>query len=185
MAKADNWTATDGEARKRGEQTGLDTLVVHAASKASADLLVQAYGRTYGLSFSISRCSNNYGRFQHKEKLIPKVTDCARHGFPVPVYGNGKNRRDWIHVEDHCMAIDYILHKGKEKQIYNVSAHEEIDNLTLIHKILAILGKSDDLITFINDRPGHDRRYAMNTTRLEQLGWKATRNLDDFLNTLK
>lgn len=167
------------------EEDALHPSSPYAASKASADLLVQAYGRTYGLPFSISRCSNNYGRFQHREKLIPKVADCAHQGFPVPVYGNGKNRRDWIHVEDHCMAIDYILHKGKETQIYNVSAHEEIDNLTLIHKILAILGKSDDLITFVNDRPGHDRRYAMNTTRLEQLGWKATRNLDDFLNTLK
>lgn len=167
------------------EEDALHPSSPYAASKASADLLVQAYGRTYGLPFSISRCSNNYGRFQHREKLIPKVADCAHHGLPVPVYGNGKNRRDWIHVEDHCTAIDYILHKGKEKQIYNVSAHEEIDNLTLIHKMLAILGKSDDLITFVNDRPGHDRRYAMNTTRLEQLGWKATRNLDDFLNTLK
>lgn len=167
------------------EEDSLHPSSPYAASKASADLLVMAYGRTYGLPFSISRCSNNYGRFQHKEKLIPKVADCAHHGLPVPVYGNGKNRRDWIHVEDHCMAIDYILHKGKEKQIYNVSSHEEIDNLTLIHKILAILGKSDDLITFINDRPGHDRRYAMDTTRLEKLGWKATRNLDDFLNTLK
>lgn len=167
------------------EEDALHPSSPYAASKASADLLVQAYGRTYGLPFSISRCSNNYGRFQHREKLIPKVADYAHHGFPVPVYGNGENRRDWIHVEDHCMAIDYILHKGKETQIYNVSAHEEIDNLTLIHKILAILGKSDDLITFVNDRPGHDRRYAMNTTRLEQLGWKATRNLDDFLNTLK
>lgn len=167
------------------EEDALHPSSPYAASKASADLLVQAYGRTYGLPFSISRCSNNYGRFQHREKLIPKVADCAHHGLPVPVYGNGKNRRDWIHVEDHCMAIDCILHKGKENQIYNVSAHEEIDNLTLIHKILAILGKSDDLITFVNDRPGHDRRYAMDTSRLEQLGWKAKRNLDDFLNTLK
>lgn len=157
----------------------------YAASKASADLLVLSYARTYGLPITISRCSNNYGRFQHREKLIPKVIDCACRDISIPVYGRGDNRRDWIHVDDHCTAIDYILHKGKENHIYNVSAHEEINNLELIRKILAILGKSDDLITFVNDRPGHDRRYAMDTSRLEKLGWKATRNLDDFLNTLK
>ena len=157
----------------------------YAASKASADLLVLSYARTYGLPITISRCSNNYGRFQHREKLIPKVIDCAYRDISIPVYGRGDNRRDWIHVDDHCTAIDYILHKGKENHIYNVSAHEEINNLELIRKILAILGKSDDLITFVNDRPGHDRRYAMDTSRLEKLGWKAARNLDDFLNTLK
>lgn len=157
----------------------------YAASKASADLLVLSYARTYGLPITISRCSNNYGRFQHREKLIPKVIDCACRDISIPVYGRGDNRRDWIHVDDHCTAIDYILHKGKENHIYNVSAHEEINNLELIRKILAILGKSDDLITFVNDRPGHDRRYAMDTSRLEKLGWKAARNLDDFLNTLK
>lgn len=157
----------------------------YAASKASADLLVLSYARTYGLPITISRCSNNYGRFQHREKLIPKVIDCACRDISIPVYGRGDNRRDWIHVDDHCTAIDYILYKGKENHIYNVSAHEEINNLELIRKILAILGKSDDLITFVNDRPGHDRRYAMDTSRLEKLGWKAARNLDDFLNTLK
>ncbi|WP_407388079.1 dTDP-glucose 4,6-dehydratase [Allisonella histaminiformans] len=157
----------------------------YAASKASADLLVLSYARTYGLPITISRCSNNYGRFQHREKLIPKVIDCACRDISIPVYGRGDNRRDWIHVDDHCTAIDYILHKGKENHIYNVSAHEEINNLELIRKILAILGKSDNLITLVNDRPGHDRRYAMDTSRLEKLGWKATRNLDDFLNTLK
>lgn len=167
------------------EEAALHPSSPYAASKASADLLVLSYARTYGLPITISRCSNNYGRFQHREKLIPKVIDCACRDIFIPVYGRGDNRRDWIHVDDHCTAIDYILHKGKEKHIYNVSAHEEINNLELIRKILAILGKSDDLITFVNDRPGHDRRYAMDTSRLEKLGWKATRNLDDFLNTLK
>ena len=167
------------------EESALHPSSPYAASKASADLLVLSYARTYGLPITISRCSNNYGRFQHREKLIPKVVDCAHRGVSIPVYGRGDNRRDWIHVDDHCTAIDYILHKGKENHIYNVSAHEEINNLELIRKILAILGKSDDLITFVNDRPGHDRRYAMDTSRLEKLGWKATRNLDDFLNTLK
>lgn len=167
------------------EEAALHPSSPYAASKASADLLVLSYARTYGLPITISRCSNNYGRFQHREKLIPKVIDCACRDISIPVYGRGDNRRDWIHVDDHCTAIDYILHKGKEKHIYNVSAHEEINNLELIRKILAILGKSDDLITFVNDRPGHDRRYAMDTSRLEKLGWKATRNLDDFLNTLK
>ena len=167
------------------EESALHPSSPYAASKASADLLVLSYARTYGLPITISRCSNNYGRFQHREKLIPKVVDCAHHRVSIPVYGRGDNRRDWIHVDDHCTAIDYILHKGKENHIYNVSAHEEINNLELIRKILAILGKSDDLITFVNDRPGHDRRYAMDTSRLEKLGWKATRNLDDFLNTLK
>lgn len=167
------------------EEAALHPSSPYAASKASADLLVLSYARTYGLPVTISRCSNNYGRFQHREKLIPKVIDCACRDISIPVYGRGDNRRDWIHVDDHCTAIDYILHKGKENHIYNVSAHEEINNLELIRKILAILGKSDDLITFVNDRPGHDRRYAMDTTRLEKLGWKATRNLNDFLNTLK
>ncbi len=167
------------------EESALYPSSPYAASKASADLLVLSYARTYGLPITISRCSNNYGRFQHREKLIPKVVDCAHHGVSIPVYGRGDNRRDWIHVDDHCTAIDYILHQGKENHIYNVSAHEGINNLELIRKILAILGKSDDLITFVNDRPGHDRRYAMDTSRLEKLGWKAKRNLDDFLNTLK
>lgn len=167
------------------EESALHPSSPYAASKASADLLVLSYARTYGLPITISRCSNNYGRFQHREKLIPKVIDCACRDISIPVYGRGDNRRDWIHVDDHCTAIDYILHKGKENHIYNVSAHEEINNLELIRKILAILGKSDDLITFVNDRPGHDRRYAMDTSRLEKLGWKATRNLNDFLNTLK
>ena len=167
------------------EESALRPSSPYAASKASADLLVLSYARTYGLPITISRCSNNYGRFQHREKLIPKVIDYACRDISIPVYGRGDNRRDWIHVDDHCTAIDYILHKGKENHIYNVSAHEEINNLELIRKILAILGKSDDLITFVNDRPGHDRRYAMDTSRLEKLGWKATRNLDDFLNTLK
>lgn len=167
------------------EEAALHPSSPYAASKASADLLVLSYARTYGLPITISRCSNNYGRFQHREKLIPKVIDCACRDISIPVYGRGDNRRDWIHVDDHCTAIDYILHKGKENYIYNVSAHEEINNLELIRKILAILGKSDDLITFVNDRPGHDRRYAMDTSRLEKLGWKATRNLNDFLNTLK
>lgn len=167
------------------EEAALHPSSPYAASKASADLLVLSYARTYGLPITISRCSNNYGRFQHREKLIPKVIDCACRDISIPVYGRGDNRRDWIHVDDHCTAIDYILHKGKENHIYNVSAHEEINNLELIRKILAILGKSDDLITFVNNRPGHDRRYAMDTSRLEKLGWKATRNLDDFLNTLK
>lgn len=167
------------------EESALHPSSPYAASKASADLLVLSYARTYGLPITISRCSNNYGRFQHREKLIPKVIDCACRGVSIPVYGRGDNRRDWIHVDDHCTAIDYILQQGKENHIYNVSAHEEINNLELIRKILAILGKSDDLITFVKDRPGHDRRYAMDTSRLEKLGWKATRNLDDFLNTLK
>lgn len=167
------------------EESALRPSSPYAASKASADLLVLSYARTYGLPITISRCSNNYGRFQHREKLIPKVVDCAHRGVSIPVYGRGDNRRDWIHVDDHCTAIDYILHKGKENHIYNVSAHEEINNLELIRKILAILGKSDDLITFVNDRPGHDRRYAMDTSRLEKLGWKAKRNLDDYLNRLK
>ncbi len=167
------------------EESALYPSSPYAASKASADLLVLSYARTYGLPITISRCSNNYGRFQHREKLIPKVIDCACRDISIPVYGRGDNRRDWIHVDDHCTAIDYILHKGKENHIYNVSSHEEINNLELIRKILAILGKSADLITFVDDRPGHDRRYAMDTSRLEKLGWKAKRNLDDYLNRLK
>ena len=144
----------------------------YSASKASADLLVLSYHRTYSLPVTISRSSNNYGPHQHNEKLIPLMTEKAFHGEHLPVYGNGLNRRDWIHVTDHCRAVDMILHKGKVGEIYNVSSETEVSNLEVVKKLLSSLGKSEDLISFVKDRPGHDLRYAVDSSKIKsELGW--------------
>ena len=144
----------------------------YSASKASADLLVMAYQRTYKLPVSISRCSNNYGYFQHQEKLIPLMINRALHNEPLPIYGNGKNIRDWIHVFDHCKAIDFIIHHLTIGEIYNIGSHNEVSNLDLVKCILDILDKPYDLITYVKDRPGHDLRYAIDSSKLQCLGWK-------------
>ena len=145
----------------------------YAASKAGADLLVQAYYRTYGLPVTISRCSNNYGPYQFPEKLIPlMIINCLRNK-PLPVYGDGLNIRDWLYVEDHCKAIDLILHKGKVGEVYNVGAHNEMRNIDIVKIICRELGKPESLITRVPDRKGHDRRYAVDFTKIQrELGWK-------------
>lgn len=154
------------------EQTGLHTSSPYSASKAGADLLVQAYHRTYGLPITISRCSNNYGPYHFPEKLIPLMITRALDNKPLPVYGDGKNVRDWLYVEDHCRAIDLILHKGKIGEIYNVGGHNEMANIDIVNIILRELGKSQNLITFIEDRKGHDRRYAIDPSKIcSELGW--------------
>lgn len=145
----------------------------YSASKTSADLLVLAYFRTYGLPVTISRCSNNYGPYHFPEKLIPLIILKALNNEKLPIYGDGKNIRDWIYVKDHCRAIDLILHKGKIGEIYNVGGKSEKSNLEVVKIILTILGKSENLIEFVPDRLGHDRRYAINNHKIEtELGFK-------------
>jgi len=145
----------------------------YAASKASADLLVRAYHKTHNLNVVTTRCSNNYGPFQFPEKLIPLMITNAMEGKPLPVYGDGFNVRDWIYVTDHCRAVDLILQEGKPGETYNIGAGKELPNIEIVKLILKIVGKSEELIRFVEDRPGHDRRYAMDASKLQrELGWK-------------
>lgn len=161
------------------EETPLHTSSPYSASKASADLLVFAYHRTFGLPITISRCSNNYGPYHFPEKLIPLMISRALNDEQLPVYGNGENVRDWLHVYDHCAAIDLILHKGKVGEVYNVGGHNERTNLEVVKTILKALNKPESLITYVKDRPGHDLRYAIDPQKLEnELGWKPTYNFD-------
>ncbi|AET70512.1 dTDP-glucose 4,6-dehydratase [Desulfosporosinus orientis DSM 765] len=154
------------------EETPLHASSPYSASKASADLLVSAYHRTYGLPVSISRCSNNYGPYHFPEKLIPLMISRALGNQPMPVYGNGANIRDWLYVKDHCRAVDLIMRKGREGEVYNIGGHNERSNLEVVKTILHELGKPESLITYVEDRPGHDRRYAINPTKIyDELGW--------------
>ena len=162
------------------ETTPLHTSSPYSASKASADLLVLAYHRTYGLPVTISRCSNNYGPYHFPEKLIPLMIINALHDKALPVYGDGANVRDWLYVEDHCSAIDLIIRQGREGEVYNVGGHNEKSNLDVVKIILKALGKSEDLITFVKDRPGHDRRYAIDPTKIHnELGWLPQTKFED------
>ena len=152
----------------------------YAASKASADLLVGAYGRTFHLPFTISRCSNNYGPCQFPEKLIPLMITRAAEDEPLPVYGRGENVRDWLYVTDHCAAIDRIIRGGREGETYNIGGQKERSNLEVVKTILRILGKPESLIRFVADRPGHDLRYAVDTTKIcRELGWSPTTEFTD------
>lgn len=154
------------------EETPLHTSSPYSASKASADLLVLAYHRTYGLPVTISRCSNNYGPYHFPEKLIPLMIINALYDKKLPVYGTGENVRDWLYVEDHCSAIDLIIRKGRVGEVYNIGGHNEKTNLEVVKTILKELGKGEDLITFVKDRPGHDRRYAIDPAKIHcELGW--------------
>jgi len=154
------------------ETTPIHTSSPYSSSKAGADLLVLAYHRTYGLPVTISRCSNNYGPYHFPEKLIPLMIINALHDKPLPVYGDGLNVRDWLYVEDHCRAIDLILQKGKVGEIYNVGGHNEMRNIDIVKLICKELGKSESLITHVTDRKGHDRRYAIDPTKIHnELGW--------------
>lgn len=162
------------------EQTPLHTSSPYSASKGGADLLVLAYMRTFKLPATISRCSNNYGPYQFPEKLIPHTIACAVKDQKIPVYGEGKNVRDWIHVYDHNVGVDMIVRQGKEGEIYNLGGRSERDNLTIVKTILTALGKPESLIEFVADRPGHDLRYAMDPTKAEtELGWTRKYNFDD------
>ena len=161
------------------EDTPLHTSSPYSSSKAAADLLVLAYHRTYGLPCTISRCSNNYGPYQFPEKLIPLMIQKATRNEKLPVYGDGKNVRDWLHVADHCEAIDLIVRNGRDGEIYNVGGHNERSNLEVVKTILRSLGKGDELIGYVKDRLGHDRRYAIDPHKLEtELGWEPQYNFD-------
>lgn len=154
------------------EETPIHTSSPYSASKAGADLLVLAYFRTYGLPITISRCSNNYGPYHFPEKLIPLMITRALADQSLPVYGDGKNVRDWLYVEDHCKAIDIILRKGKIGEVYNVGGHNEMANIDIVKLILKKLGKPESLIAYVQDRKGHDRRYAIDPTKIgKELGW--------------
>lgn len=160
------------------EETPIRPSSPYSASKAAADLLVNAYHRTYGLKTTISRCSNNYGPYQHPEKLIPKTITMAIRGQRIPIYGTGKNVRDWIYVDDHCKAIDLIIRTGRPGQVYNIGGRSELSNLQLVGAILGKLGKRADEVQFVGDRPGHDMRYAIDSSKIEkELGWRAEHDL--------
>ena len=161
------------------ETTPLDPNSPYSASKAGADMLVKAYHETYGLPTNITRCSNNYGPFHFPEKLIPLMIINALNDKPLPVYGDGLNVRDWLHVEDHCRAIDLVLHKGKVGEVYNVGGHNEKTNIEVVKEILKKLDKPETLIKYVEDRLGHDRRYAIDPTKLQsELGWEPIYNFE-------
>ncbi len=162
------------------EETPIHTSSPYSSSKASADLLVQAYNRTYGLPVTISRCSNNYGPYHFPEKLIPLMIANALADKPLPVYGEGLNVRDWLYVEDHCKAIDLIIHKGRVGEVYNIGGHNEKTNIYIVKKILELLGKPESLITYVTDRKGHDLRYAIDPSKIHtELGWFPETKFDD------
>ena len=162
------------------EQTPIHSSSPYSSSKASADLFVMAYARTFNLPVTISRCSNNYGPYQFPEKLIPLMISKALKDEPLPVYGTGVNVRDWIHVHDHNVGVDLIVRHGKNGEIYNLGGHSERNNLTIVKTILAQLGKPESLITFVEDRKGHDLRYAIDSTKAErELGWQRTYTFED------
>ena len=162
------------------EDTPIHTSSPYSASKASADLLVLAYHRTFGTPVTVSRCSNNYGPYQFPEKLIPLMIANATHGKALPVYGEGLNVRDWLYVEDHCRAIAMILEGGRIGEVYNIGGHNERANIQVVKTIIKALGKSEELITYVKDRPGHDRRYAIDPKKIsDELGWQPLTLFDE------
>jgi dTDP-glucose 4,6-dehydratase len=179
QVSTDEVYGTLGETGYFTEETPLAPNSPYSASKAGADLLVRAYHETFGLPVNITRCSNNYGPFHFPEKLIPLMIINALNDKPLPVYGDGLNVRDWLHVEDHCQAIDLVLHKGRNGEVYNVGGNNERTNIEIVKTILKHLGKPESLIKFVADRPGHDRRYAIDATKLRtELGWQPKYTFD-------
>jgi dTDP-glucose 4,6-dehydratase len=179
QVSTDEVYGTLGETGYFTEETPLAANSPYSASKAGADLLVRAYHETFGLPTNITRCSNNYGPFHFPEKLIPLMIINALNDKELPVYGDGLNVRDWLHVEDHCQAIDLVLHKGRVGEVYNVGGNNERTNIDIVKTILKQLGKPESLIKFVQDRPGHDRRYAIDATKLRtELGWSPKYNFD-------
>jgi len=171
----------------RGSSTEDSTLrpsSPYSASKAAGDVFVLAYARTYGLEAMITRCTNNYAPYQFPEKLIPKTIIRAKEGLKIPIYGTGENVRDWIYVTDHCRAVEQVLNRGRRGEIYNISAGEERTNLFIAKFILEMLGKSEDQIEFVEDRPGHDARYSLDSSRIrKELGWRPERSFEEGLQT--
>jgi dTDP-glucose 4,6-dehydratase len=173
-------SSEDGHAYSEIER--LDPSSPYSASKAAADMLVNSYHKTYGLRTLITRCTNNFGPYQFPEKLIPKVIIRASKDLQVPIYGSGRQVRDWIHVSDHCDAVKLVLSKGARGEIYNVGGGNQVENIEIVKKILQLLGKPEDLIHYSEDRPGHDFRYRLDTTKIErELGWRPKRNFDQAL----
>jgi len=166
------------------EESKLNPSNPYAATKASAELLIKSYITTFGSDVIITRCTNNFGPRQFIEKLIPKTIILANQNKKIPIYGNGKNIRDWIYVDDHCEAVSLALFNGKSGESYNISAGNEMDNLTIVRKILDIMNKSENLIEFVDDRPGHDFRYSMNSKKISsELDWKTKSNFNENLKT--
>ena len=164
------------------EQTKFNPSSPYAATKAAAELLINSFSVTFNPDVVITRCTNNYGPRQFPEKLIPKTIILAKQGKNIPIYGNGKNLRDWIFVEEHCDAVYEILMNGKSDQTYNISANNEINNLEIVNKILEIMGKSSDLIEFVEDRPGHDQRYSLDSSKIKnEFGWSTKINFEEGL----
>jgi dTDP-glucose 4,6-dehydratase len=179
QVSTDEVYGTLGETGYFTEETPLAANSPYSASKAAADLLVRAYNETFELPVNITRCSNNYGPFHFPEKLIPLMIINALNDKELPVYGDGLNVRDWLHVEDHCQAIDLVLHKGRDGEVYNVGGNNERTNIEIVKTILEQLGKPESLIKYVKDRPGHDRRYAIDATKLrDELGWEPKYNFE-------
>ena len=163
-----------------GEQAKFNPSSPYAATKAAAELLIKSFSVTYDSDVVITRCTNNYGPRQFPEKLIPKTIILAKQGRNIPIYGNGKNLRDWIFVDEHCDAVYEILMNGKSGQAYNISANNEISNMKIVSDILEIMGKSNDLIEFVEDRPGHDHRYSLDSSKIKnELGWSTKINFEE------
>ncbi len=172
QVSTDEVYGTLGETGMFKETTPLAPNSPYSASKASADMLVRAYGETFKLPINITRCSNNYGPFQFSEKLIPLMITKAMKGEKLPVYGDGMQIRDWLHVSDHCSAIDVVLHEGKDREVYNIGGNNEKSNIYIVNLILEYLGKDKGLISYVRDRLGHDKRYAIDNTKIvTELGW--------------
>ena len=169
---------------KFDENSPLNPSSPYSSSKAAADLMVMSYKRTYGLAVSISRSSNNYGKNQHPEKLIPLIVKKAMNNEEIPIYGSGENVRDWLNVEDNVEAIDLIVRHGKDGEIYNIASHNERSNLQIVTMLLGALHKPYSLMKFVADRPGHDVKYQMDTSKIEKLGWKARHSIEDDLGSL-
>ena len=169
------------------EETPLHTSSPYSASKAGADLLALAYHRTYGLPVTVSRCSNNYGPYQFPEKLIPLMIANCLNDKPLPVYGEGRNVRDWLYVEDHCKAVDLVLRKGRVGEVYNIGGHNEMRNIDIVRLICKELGKPESLITYVTDRKGHDQRYAIEPRKIhDELGWQPEiKFADGILKTIR
>ena len=164
------------------EESTLKPSSPYSASKAAGDVFVLAYARTYGLEAMITRCTNNYGPYQFPEKLIPKTIIRARGGLKIPVYGTGQNVRDWIYVMDHCRAVEQVLMRGRKGEIYNISANEEKTNLSIAKSILDMLGMGEDQIEFVEDRPGHDARYSLDSSKIrKELGWRPEQSFEEGL----
>lgn len=179
QVSTDEVYGTLGEEGYFTEETSIAPNSPYSASKASADMMVRAYHETYGLPVNITRCSNNYGPYQFPEKLIPLMINNALQDNMLPIYGDGKQVRDWLHVKDHCIAIDIVLHKGRIGEVYNIGGNNEKTNIEIVKLIIKTLGKSEKLIRFVKDRPGHDRRYAIDNSKIsKELGWNPLYTFD-------